>query len=38
MNELWTNIKEKKYDLTKYGNWAGTGVVVLSNDVDFIFL
>jgi predicted O-methyltransferase YrrM len=35
MKELWEGIPEKKYDLTKYGHWSGTGVVIMDDDIDF---
>jgi predicted O-methyltransferase YrrM len=27
MKTFWANIPERKYDLTQYGHWSGTGVV-----------
>jgi len=38
MNRLWNNIDEKKYDLTKYGHFSGTGVIIMNSDIDFKFL
>jgi predicted O-methyltransferase YrrM len=35
MNRLWNGITLKKYDLTKYGHWSGTGVVLMNTDIDF---
>jgi len=37
MNRLWNNIEFKKYDVTKYGHWSGTGIVILNSDIDFEF-
>lgn len=34
---LWTNIPEEKYDITKYGHWSGTGLVVMNSDIKFKF-
>ena len=30
MKTFWGNIPERKYDLTQYGHWSGTGVVCFS--------
>jgi predicted O-methyltransferase YrrM len=38
MNRLWDNIKEPKYDFTKYGHWSGTGIIVMNDDITFSFL
>jgi predicted O-methyltransferase YrrM len=38
MKKLWDGILDKKYDLTKYGHWSGTGVIIIGDDVDFTFL
>jgi predicted O-methyltransferase YrrM len=35
MKTFWTNIPERKYDLTQYGHWSGTGVVCLSPEYTF---
>ena len=37
MKTFWTNIPERKYDLTQYGHWSGTGVVCFSPDYTFTF-
>lgn len=31
MNRFWESIQLKKYDITKYGHWSGTGVVVFDS-------
>ena len=36
MDKLWNNIKEPKIDLTKYGHFSGTGVIIFGNfDIKF---
>jgi predicted O-methyltransferase YrrM len=37
MNRLWNSIEGKKYDVTKYGHWSGTGIIVLDDNIDFLF-
>jgi predicted O-methyltransferase YrrM len=37
MNELWKNIKEKKYEITQYGHWSGTGIIFFSDKYDLKF-
>ena len=37
MNRLFNNIKDTKYDFTKYGHWSGTGIVVINDDITFEF-
>lgn len=37
MSELWKNIKEKKYEITKYGHWSGTGIILFSDEFDVKF-
>ena len=37
MENLWKNIPFKKYDVTKYGHYSGTGIILLNTDIDFIF-
>lgn len=37
MNRLWEDIEDKKYDLRRYGHFSGTGVVILDENIDFIF-
>ena len=37
MQRLWNNIYYKKYDITKYGHFSGTGVVLMNTDIDFEF-
>lgn len=36
MEKLWNNITYKKYDLTKYGHYSGTGIILINTDIDFI--
>ena len=28
---FWNEIEHKKYDLTKYGHWSGTGLVIFDS-------
>lgn len=35
MKTFWDNIPERKYDLTQYGHWSGTGVVCFSPEYTF---
>lgn len=37
MNRLWNSITETKYDFTKYGHMSGTGIIVMNDDINFIF-
>ena len=37
MNKLWYNLKDIKYDVTKYGHWSGTGIIVINYDITFNF-
>jgi len=32
MEELWNNIPEKKYDVTKYGHISGTGLIIFGDE------
>jgi len=34
MEGWWNSIKEKKFDLTEYGHWSGTGIVDFSNKLE----
>lgn len=34
MYRLWNSIPEKKYDVTRYGHWSGTGIVIMNDDID----
>jgi predicted O-methyltransferase YrrM len=36
MDRLWTSISEKKYDVTQYGHWSGTGIVIMNDDINII--
>ena len=36
MDRLWTSIPEKKYDVTQYGHWSGTGIVIMNDDINII--
>lgn len=31
MKKFWTDIPEQKYDVSKYGHWSGTGLVVFDS-------
>lgn len=33
MSRVWRSIKDTKYDVTKYGHWSGTGIVVMNADI-----
>lgn len=33
MNEWWNNLKQTKYDITKYGHGSGTGLIDFSNSL-----
>ena len=37
MEKFWNNISFKKYDVTKYGHFSGTGIILMNTDIDFIF-
>jgi predicted O-methyltransferase YrrM len=37
MNRLWNGITDKKYDVTKYAHWSGTGIILINTDIDFKF-
>lgn len=37
MNRVWDSISEKKYDITQYGHWAGTGIVIMNDNIDIVF-
>jgi hypothetical protein len=34
MENLWRNINLKKYDVTKYGHFSGTGIVIMNSNID----
>lgn len=36
MQNLWNNIPEKKYDISKYGHFSGTGLVLMNIDINII--
>jgi len=38
MQNFWDSIKLKKYDITKYGHWSGTGVVIFNEKLFDIIL
>lgn len=38
MQRLWNSLEYKKYDVTKYGHWSGTGLIVMNIDLQIIFL
>ena len=35
MNQLWDSIEDACYDMTDYGHWSGTGVVVIGDNIRF---
>ena len=35
MNELWVGLEGKKLNVTKYGHWSGTGILVLDDSIEF---
>lgn len=35
MYEIWKNIKSPKLDLTSFGHWSGSGLVDISNGLDY---
>ena len=38
MKKFWNDIPEKKYDVSKFGHWSGTGIVVFDPDtIDVTF-
>ena len=37
MDRVWKSITEKKYDITKYGHWSGTGIVIMNDNIDIVF-
>ena len=37
MQKLWNSLDYKKYDVTKYGHWSGTGIVQFGNKFNIIF-
>jgi len=38
MANLWNGIHDRKYDVTKYGHWSGTGIVVMNDNTIFLML
>jgi hypothetical protein len=34
MNKIWNTISFKKFDLTKYGHWSGTGIIDFDNNIE----
>ena len=39
MNQLWNNLSfenSKKYNITKYGHWSGTGIILMNTDINII--
>jgi predicted O-methyltransferase YrrM len=36
MKKLWDNITQKKIDVTKYGHWSGTGLILMNTDINII--
>jgi hypothetical protein len=37
MQRLWNNLNFKKYDMTKYGHFSGTGIILMNTEIDFEF-
>ena len=37
MLRLWNSIPYTKYDVTQYGHWSGTGIIVMNDDITFAF-
>jgi len=37
MQRLWHSIDEEKYDVTKYGDISGTGLILMNTDIKFRF-
>ena len=39
MAQLWADINPnlKKYDVTRYGHWSGTGIILMNTDITFTF-
>jgi 2-polyprenyl-3-methyl-5-hydroxy-6-metoxy-1,4-benzoquinol methylase len=37
MKRLWDNITHPKHDLTNYGHWSGTGIVIMNSDIQITF-
>ena len=37
MNKLWDNLEYTKYDVTKYGHFSGTGIIIINDDITFLF-
>jgi predicted O-methyltransferase YrrM len=36
MKKLWDNIKTPKFNVTKYGHWSGTGIILMNTDINII--
>lgn len=34
MKKIWNKISFKKFDLTKYGHWSGTGIIDFNNNIE----
>lgn len=37
MEKLWNNLEYKKHDVTKYGHWSGTGLVIMNCNIEIKF-
>lgn len=37
MQRLWNSLEYKKYDVTKYGHWSGTGLIVMNIKIEMKF-
>lgn len=38
MNRLWNNIEGNKINVTKYGHWSGTGIIIMNSDIELELL
>jgi predicted O-methyltransferase YrrM len=36
MKKIWDNIKTPKFNVTKYGHWSGTGIILMNTDINII--
>ena len=37
MKRFWSEIRHEKYDITQYGHFSGTGIVLFNNDITLKF-
>ena len=41
MKNLWDNLsyeKSIKYDITEYGHWSGTGIILMNTDISLLLM